>query len=167
MPVGETDTGIELTGAVPALPIPMAALVTGGAQRIGQALALSLAKDGFALAIHYNRSQNAAERLAARIRGDGGKALPRASHRSYWCNAVSSKWAKPDARLRQLLAQDWNVGANVCSIDRNTSGRKVAGGLALHAILRGCGLCDCERFIRPIFWIGCRPLFPYRRVEQV
>jgi NAD(P)-dependent dehydrogenase (short-subunit alcohol dehydrogenase family) len=75
VPAGEADTGIELTGAVPALPIPMAALVTGGAQRIGRALTLALAKDGFALAIHYNRSQNAAERLAARIRGDGGKAI--------------------------------------------------------------------------------------------
>ena len=75
MPAGEAETGIEPTGAAPALPMPMAALVTGGAQRIGRALALSLAKDGFALAIHYNRSQNAAERLAARIRGDGGKAI--------------------------------------------------------------------------------------------
>jgi NAD(P)-dependent dehydrogenase (short-subunit alcohol dehydrogenase family) len=75
VPAGEADTGIELTGAVPALPIPMAALVTGGAQRIGRALALALARDGFAVAIHYHHSRNAAERLAARIRGDGGQAI--------------------------------------------------------------------------------------------
>jgi NAD(P)-dependent dehydrogenase (short-subunit alcohol dehydrogenase family) len=75
VPAGEVDTDIEPTGAVPTLPVPMAALVTGGAQRIGRALALALAKDGFAVAIHYHRSQHAAERLVARIRGDGGKAI--------------------------------------------------------------------------------------------
>jgi len=71
----EAETDVELTGGAPALPIPMAALVTGGGQRIGQALVLALAKDGFAVAIHYNRSQNVAERLATRIRGVGGKAI--------------------------------------------------------------------------------------------
>jgi NAD(P)-dependent dehydrogenase (short-subunit alcohol dehydrogenase family) len=65
----------ELTGAMPTLAMPMAALVTGGAQRIGRALTLALAADGFAVAIHYHHAQNAAERLAARIRGDGGKAI--------------------------------------------------------------------------------------------
>jgi NAD(P)-dependent dehydrogenase (short-subunit alcohol dehydrogenase family) len=75
VPAGEAETDIDLTGAVPPLPIPTAALVTGGSQRIGRALALALAKDGFALAIHYHRSKNAAERLASRIRGAGGKAI--------------------------------------------------------------------------------------------
>jgi len=75
VPAGEAETGTELTGAVPVPPIPMAALVTGGAQRIGGALALALAKDGFAVAIHYNHSHNAAESLAERIRGNGGKAI--------------------------------------------------------------------------------------------
>src|SRR5919109_4377102 len=65
----------DATGALPVPPIPKAALVTGGAQRIGRALALALAEDGFAVAVHYHSSRNAAERLAARIRGDGGKAI--------------------------------------------------------------------------------------------
>jgi NAD(P)-dependent dehydrogenase (short-subunit alcohol dehydrogenase family) len=70
VPVGDT-----LTGALPVPPMPMAALVTGGAQRIGRALTLALAKDGFAVAIHYHHSHKAAEGLAERIRDNGGKAI--------------------------------------------------------------------------------------------
>ena len=74
MPAGDAEPGAAPTGALPVSPMPMAALVTGGAQRVGRALALALAKDGFAVAIHYHRSHNAAENLAERIRGNGGKA---------------------------------------------------------------------------------------------
>jgi NAD(P)-dependent dehydrogenase (short-subunit alcohol dehydrogenase family) len=38
-------------------------------------MALALAKDGFAVAIHYNHSRGAAESLADRIRANGGKAI--------------------------------------------------------------------------------------------
>jgi NAD(P)-dependent dehydrogenase (short-subunit alcohol dehydrogenase family) len=65
----------ELTGAVPAPPIAKVALVTGGGRRIGRALALALAEDGFAVAIHYHHSREPAERVAAAIRAEGGAAL--------------------------------------------------------------------------------------------
>lgn len=65
----------ELTGAVPTLPIARAALVTGGGRRIGRALALALAEDGFAVAVHYHRSREAAEAVTATIRTNGGTAL--------------------------------------------------------------------------------------------
>jgi len=55
----------------PADSIPRTALVTGAAHRIGRAIALDLAEQGFDLAIHYNRSGDAAEELAAHIRGMG------------------------------------------------------------------------------------------------
>jgi len=55
--------------------MPKAALVTGGAQRIGRALVVALAEDGFAIAIHYNRSREAAEKLAATVRSKGGAAV--------------------------------------------------------------------------------------------
>ena len=54
--------------------IPRAALVTGAAHRIGRAIALDLAAQGFDIAIHYNRSGDAAEDLAGEIRGLGRKA---------------------------------------------------------------------------------------------
>jgi NAD(P)-dependent dehydrogenase (short-subunit alcohol dehydrogenase family) len=60
---------------LPVPPIPRAALVTGGAQRIGRALALALAEDGFAVAIHYNGSHRAAGELTESIRGRGGAAV--------------------------------------------------------------------------------------------
>jgi NAD(P)-dependent dehydrogenase (short-subunit alcohol dehydrogenase family) len=53
---------------------PGAALVTGGAQRIGRTISLALAGAGYAVAIHANRSGAQAEQLAAGIRRDGGHA---------------------------------------------------------------------------------------------
>ncbi|MBT9384877.1 SDR family oxidoreductase [Pseudooceanicola sp. CBS1P-1] len=51
------------------------ALVTGGAKRLGRAMALALAEDGHDLAIHYNGSAEAAEEVAAEIRAMGRKAV--------------------------------------------------------------------------------------------
>ena len=43
------------------------ALVTGGAQRVGRALVEALSADGWAVAIHYNRSAEGAKNLAATL----------------------------------------------------------------------------------------------------
>ncbi len=51
-----------------------AALVTGGARRIGRELCLSLAHAGFDIAIHYNASAAEAETLRAEIEGLGRRA---------------------------------------------------------------------------------------------
>ncbi|HEY2540780.1 MAG TPA: SDR family oxidoreductase [Stellaceae bacterium] len=64
-----------LNGALPPPPIPRAALVTGGGRRIGRALALALAEDGFAVAVHYHHSRAAAETVVAAIRAAGGAAV--------------------------------------------------------------------------------------------
>ena len=50
------------------------AFITGAARRIGRAIAEDLAGHGWAIAIHYNRSRNDAERLAAEIESNGGRA---------------------------------------------------------------------------------------------
>lgn len=52
-----------------------ATLVTGGAARIGRAIAIDLARSGFAVAIHANRSLETAEALAEEIIAGGGKAV--------------------------------------------------------------------------------------------
>jgi len=79
VPAGEREpqeaSPDALTGAMPVPPVPKAALVTGGARRIGRALALALAADGFAVAVHHRNSHAAAERLVAGILNNGGTAV--------------------------------------------------------------------------------------------
>ncbi len=48
-----------------------AALVTGGARRIGAAISLALARNGYDVALHYLSSVEAAERIADEIEGLG------------------------------------------------------------------------------------------------
>lgn len=59
--------------AIPAT-IPRAALVTGASKRIGHAIALALADAGFAVAIHYRSSAEAAGQTAAAVRARGATA---------------------------------------------------------------------------------------------
>jgi NAD(P)-dependent dehydrogenase (short-subunit alcohol dehydrogenase family) len=54
---------------------PRAALVTGAGRRIGRAIALDLARAGWAVAVHYNSSAQAAEEVAADIEAGGGRAV--------------------------------------------------------------------------------------------
>jgi NAD(P)-dependent dehydrogenase (short-subunit alcohol dehydrogenase family) len=54
---------------------PKAALVTGAARRIGRAIALGLAADGWAVAVHYRFSRAEAEFLAGEIEAFGGHAV--------------------------------------------------------------------------------------------
>ena len=49
--------------------------MTGAARRIGRAIALDLATHGWAVAVHHNRSTEAAEELVRQINADGGRAV--------------------------------------------------------------------------------------------
>ena len=53
---------------------PKTVLITGAARRIGKALAESLAKDGWAVAVHYHGSSAEADAVVAGILKSGGKA---------------------------------------------------------------------------------------------
>ena len=54
---------------------PPAALVTGAARRIGRAIALDLARQGWDIALHANRSAEEAHQLAGEITALGRKAI--------------------------------------------------------------------------------------------
>lgn len=60
--------------AIPAT-IPRVALVTGAAVRLGRAVALALAAQGFAVAVHCNSNRVRAEETAAEIRALGVRAV--------------------------------------------------------------------------------------------
>ena len=51
-----------------------AVLVTGAAKRIGRAISLRLAREGYAVALHYNHSEREAAALAGEIEAAGGRA---------------------------------------------------------------------------------------------
>ncbi|MGH7049474.1 MAG: SDR family oxidoreductase [Acetobacteraceae bacterium] len=55
--------------------VPRAALVSGGARRIGRAISLALADAGFDVAIHCRHATSEAEALAASIEASGRRAL--------------------------------------------------------------------------------------------
>jgi len=55
--------------------IPRTALVTGAAKRIGRAIALDLARHGWAVAVHYSQSGDDADATVDDIRNAGGTAV--------------------------------------------------------------------------------------------
>jgi NAD(P)-dependent dehydrogenase (short-subunit alcohol dehydrogenase family) len=55
--------------------VPKAALITGAGKRIGRTMALALAEDGWAIAVHYHSSAADAESVVAEITAAGGKAI--------------------------------------------------------------------------------------------
>lgn len=54
---------------------PRIALVTGGSGGIGRAIARRLARDGFAVAVHYAGNVNRATELVEEVNADGGRAI--------------------------------------------------------------------------------------------
>lgn len=93
MPAPEPGAADELNGALPTSPVPKAALVTGGARRIGRALVLALSESGYAVAVHHHSSHPEAAALVAEIGRRGGKAV-----------AIAADLAD-EAALRQLLPE--------------------------------------------------------------
>jgi len=56
-------------------PIPLNAVVTGAARRIGRAIALDLARHGWSVAVHYGRSAEAAAETVGEIAAMGRSAV--------------------------------------------------------------------------------------------
>ncbi|MSO71637.1 MAG: SDR family oxidoreductase [Alphaproteobacteria bacterium] len=55
--------------------LPRVALITGAARRIGRAIALDLAGDGWSVAVHHHASNPEADSLVTEIARTGGKAI--------------------------------------------------------------------------------------------
>jgi NAD(P)-dependent dehydrogenase (short-subunit alcohol dehydrogenase family) len=110
VPGGEREAAdapsAKLTGSLPVPPIPKAALVTGGARRIGRALALALAEDGYAVAVHHRSSRAAAEKVVETIRSNGGSAV-----------ALSADLANEEAVRTLLPRAEDALGAVGCLVN--------------------------------------------------
>lgn len=107
--------GMELRGS--------AALVTGGAHRVGRAIVLGLAEAGADLVLHYGRSAEAAEETAAEAAGRGARVrLVSADLRDAGAAAeivagagdlaplnilVNSAGAFPEDRLTDVTPEQW------------------------------------------------------------
>ena len=88
---------------------PPAALVTGGAHRIGRAIVEDLARNGWAVAIHANHSRDAAEALAAGHRAQGARAA-----------VVTGDLASPDVPRAIVAAATAALGP-LCLLVNNAS----------------------------------------------
>lgn len=85
------------------------ALVTGAAKRIGQALAITLAKEGCDVIVHYNKSKEDAEKTVATIHALGREAV-----------AVGVDLSLPDAP-EQLAVQTIQAFGNLDILINNAS----------------------------------------------
>jgi NAD(P)-dependent dehydrogenase (short-subunit alcohol dehydrogenase family) len=82
------------------------AVVTGGARRLGRHLALALARRGFAVAIHYHGSRDAAEETAAEIRHLGARSV-----------AVGADLGDPAAPEGLIAAAGTALGPLTCLVN--------------------------------------------------
>lgn len=81
------------------------ALVTGGARRVGRAVALTLAQAGMDVAITYHRSTREAKQLVQQIRrlGREGAAIPADATQSDAADAIFRAFSQRFARLDALI----------------------------------------------------------------
>ena len=85
------------------------ALVTGGAKRIGKAIAVGLAKQGTNIIIHYGKSENEARKLRDEIVELG--------HKSW---IVSADLANPES-CKELIAEAYRLSGEIDILVNNAS----------------------------------------------
>lgn len=84
---------------------PRVALVTGAAKRIGRHIALALARAGWDVAVHYNRSREEADQVVREVEALGRRAL-----------AVQAELGD-EVQVRGLLAQAAPLGRVSCVVN--------------------------------------------------
>jgi NAD(P)-dependent dehydrogenase (short-subunit alcohol dehydrogenase family) len=122
-------------------------LVTGGAQRIGRAIALHLAQQGFAVAVHYRHSAGRAEATVTDLRRAGGVAQAFAADLAdeSQCNAllpaVHQAFGRIDAVVNNasLFAYDDVAGFSVAAMEAHWRANTAPAILLARALHAGVG----------------------------
>jgi NAD(P)-dependent dehydrogenase (short-subunit alcohol dehydrogenase family) len=81
-------------------------LITGAGQRIGRAIALDLARTGWTVAVHFNESRSAAEKVVEEICVAGGNAV-----------SVSANLAEEDEASTLVARSTDKIGPITCVIN--------------------------------------------------
>lgn len=89
--------------------IPRAVLITGGAQRVGRAMALGFARAGYDVAVHFQRSRREAESLSKEIANMGRTSV-----------TLQANLAEPED-CAQLIAQAFAALPHLCVLINNAS----------------------------------------------
>lgn len=112
---------------------PQTALITGGARRLGAALALALSKRHCAVAIHYNHSRAEAEALVDAIRSEGGRAccIQADLNQAAEVRALFAR-AQEELGTVDLLVNNASI-FDLCSFDEMT-GESVHDNVDIHVI---------------------------------
>jgi 3-oxoacyl-[acyl-carrier protein] reductase len=121
------------------------ALVTGSARGIGRAIVLGLAKEGARVVVNYHSRQDAAEKVAREIVGNGGEVLvvkadvANNAEVKSMVDQVVERWGTVDilvnnaalhrgGKVQKLLPEDWD--------------------LVIHSVLKGA--FNCCRHVVPL-----------------
>lgn len=88
----------------------MRALVTGAGKRLGRAMALKLAAEGYDVAVHYDRSREEAEEVAALIYAQGCRAM-----------ALQADLLSPEATAALIPAAGDALGGPITCLVNNAS----------------------------------------------
>jgi NAD(P)-dependent dehydrogenase (short-subunit alcohol dehydrogenase family) len=108
------DAKAHLPHSLARMTLPKTALVTGAAKRIGRAIALDLARQGFAVGVHYHHSKAEAEAVVAEIVGAGGRAAALAADLS-----IESEFAKLVTRTQAALGPLGVLVNNASAFERD------------------------------------------------
>jgi NAD(P)-dependent dehydrogenase (short-subunit alcohol dehydrogenase family) len=134
------------------------ALVTGGAHRLGKAFALTLARMGYSIALHYNTSEQAAQQTKTKIEALGAKVhlfqadLAQPDQIRSLCSEldfiihnssfilkllVNSAAIMPAGNPRELELQDWDAALDLnlrapFLLAQQSAKRMTAGGLIVN-----------------------------------